>query len=389
MRRLLSTGKFLSFVLIMTAVLAVAMCAIPSKAVSARQIAIDKDLSRLKAPLLAQSTESPAPSNTEPSATPDAASPTPGDVSSPAASPSMEKTVDAGTAAQAEVDLKKVLTPIAPVIACLVLILIVTLVAVKSKQKPRCKRCGVSVIPGRIYCESCSNPQIIINAPRPDKAIPEPAERMPSEIQKKLRSGTQESFSSGSRERVSTLEQEKGGREKAAREKGGREKVGRERTAAPTPMRTGGVESAKSASDRGMTTKEIKTITAQAARESAAAEAAAREKQAVKKARPSGRVLAVVSIRKGANQGYRFNIYESNTQIYIGKDPSSDIVIAEDTDVSNVHAKIQIAEDTGFLIQVMDNTTGLFVNNERVTASGLKSGDVIRVGKTELTFARL
>lgn len=379
MRRLLSSGKFLSFVLIMTAVLAAAMCAIPSKAVSARQIAVDKDLSRLKAPLLAQSTESPAPSNTEPSAPPDAASPTPGDVSSPAASPSMEKTVDAATATQAEVDLKKVLTPIAPVIACLVIILIVTLVAVKSKQKPRCKRCGVSVIPGRIYCESCSNPQIIINAPRPDKAIPEPAERMPSEIQKKLRSGTQESFSSGSRERVSTLEQEKGGREKA----------GRERTAAPTPMRAGGAESAKSASDRGMTTKEIKTITAQAARESAAAEAAAREKQAVKKARPSGRVLAVVSIRKGANQGYRFNIYESNTQIYIGKDPSSDIVIAEDTDVSNVHAKIQIAEDTGFLIQVMDNTTGLFVNNERVTASGLKSGDVIRVGKTELTFARL
>lgn len=107
------------------------------------------------------------------------------------------------------------------------------------------------------------------------------------------------------------------------------------------------------------------------------------------KPRPSGRVIAVLTVRRGANQGYRLNFYETLRQITIGTDAECDMVIQEDEEVSARHSVITMSEDTSFLIHDMGNTSGLFVNGERVSKSGLKSGDVIRVGKTELTFARL
>ncbi len=113
------------------------------------------------------------------------------------------------------------------------------------------------------------------------------------------------------------------------------------------------------------------------------------ETAAKKKARPSGRVIAVITIRRGANQGHRFNFYESLVQITIGSDPDCDIIIEEDEEVSTRHAVISMGEGSSFLVHDMGNTSGLFVNNDRVKQSGLKSGDVIRMGKTELTFARL
>jgi|GEM_PF-2027405 len=108
-----------------------------------------------------------------------------------------------------------------------------------------------------------------------------------------------------------------------------------------------------------------------------------------KKARPSGRVIAVITIRRGANQGHRFNFYESIAQITIGSDPDCDIIIEEDEEVSARHAVISMGEGSSFYVHDMGNTSGLFVNSDRVKQSGLKSGDVIKMGKTELTFARL
>jgi hypothetical protein len=110
---------------------------------------------------------------------------------------------------------------------------------------------------------------------------------------------------------------------------------------------------------------------------------------AKKKVRPSGRVIAVITIRRGANQGHRFNFYESIAQITVGSDPDCDIVVEEDEEVSARHAVISMGEGSSFYVHDMGNTSGLFVNNDRVKQSGLKSGDVIKMGKTELTFARL
>jgi hypothetical protein len=108
-----------------------------------------------------------------------------------------------------------------------------------------------------------------------------------------------------------------------------------------------------------------------------------------KKIRPSGRVIAVITVRRGANPGYKFNFYETQNQVTLGNDPESDFVIEEDEEVSARHAVITMSEKDGFQVFDMGNTSGLFVNNEKVKQSGLKSGDVIKLGKTELTFARL
>lgn len=111
--------------------------------------------------------------------------------------------------------------------------------------------------------------------------------------------------------------------------------------------------------------------------------------QTKKKPRPSGRVIAVITVRRGNNQGHRYSFYETVRQMTFGSDPECDILIEDDEAISQRHAVISMAEDTSFLIHDMGDTSGLYVNNERVRQSSLKSGDVIRMGKTEFTFARL
>lgn len=160
----------------------------------------------------------------------------------------------------------------------------------------------------------------------------------------------------------------------------------REMVAIPEPV---AYEPRKKTLEKDISTKIIRKASIPSTKEQVVSETNHREEALRKKSRPSGRVIAVISIRKGANQGYRFNIYESLSQISIGKDPSSDIIIEDDPEISNVHAIISVSANSGFLINAIEDTAGIFVNNERVTRANLKSGDVIRLGKTELTFARL
>ena len=110
-----------------------------------------------------------------------------------------------------------------------------------------------------------------------------------------------------------------------------------------------------------------------------------------KKIRPSGRVIATITIRKGANAGYKFSFYDSQTQLSIGKAPECDLVLEDDDDkdISQRHAVISMADGSIFTIHDMSNSVGILVNSERVKKSSLKSGDVIKISKTELTFARL
>ncbi len=110
-----------------------------------------------------------------------------------------------------------------------------------------------------------------------------------------------------------------------------------------------------------------------------------------KKARPSGRVIATITVRKGVNAGYKYSFYESQLQMSIGRDPECDLVLEdeEDKEISNRHAVISMADGNIFTIHDMSSTVGIYVNSEQVKQSNLKSGDVIRISKTELTFARL
>jgi len=110
-----------------------------------------------------------------------------------------------------------------------------------------------------------------------------------------------------------------------------------------------------------------------------------------KKVRPSGRVIATITIRKGANPGYKFSFYDSQVQMSIGRDPECDLVLEDEDDreISDRHAVVSMADGNIFTIHDMSNSVGMMVNGEKTRQSRLKSGDVIKISKTELTFARL
>ena len=76
---------------------------------------------------------------------------------------------------------------------------------------------------------------------------------------------------------------------------------------------------------------------------------------------------------------------ETEKNIYIGRGAANGISIKDDPLVSRKHA---IIEKTGecYIIKDLGSINGTYVNNNPVPADGvvLKSGDVIRVGKTKL-----
>lgn len=62
-------------------------------------------------------------------------------------------------------------------------------------------------------------------------------------------------------------------------------------------------------------------------------------------------------------------------------------VCVTDVGVSAKHARIE-RRDEGFFIRDLASSTGTFVNNKKLAGSQrLKTGDRIKIGKTEWTFA--
>lgn len=71
----------------------------------------------------------------------------------------------------------------------------------------------------------------------------------------------------------------------------------------------------------------------------------------------------------------------------IGRDPSNQLVVKDDTYASRHHAWITY-EDGDFWIEDLGSTNGTLLNGHPVIKrQQLSSGDKIRVGHTELTFA--
>ena len=86
-----------------------------------------------------------------------------------------------------------------------------------------------------------------------------------------------------------------------------------------------------------------------------------------------------LAIKKGPNPGKTFDL----TQIVaiIGRDASADIAVS-DVEVSRQHARLS-ATESGFTIEDLASTNGVFVNGVRLTApTEIKVGDVIGIGQT-------
>lgn len=75
-----------------------------------------------------------------------------------------------------------------------------------------------------------------------------------------------------------------------------------------------------------------------------------------------------------------------NRKVKIGRDPSNQVVIPDDTFTSRHHAWISY-EESYFWLEDLGSTNGTLLNGHPVVKRQvLSAGDKIRVGHTELTF---
>ena len=95
---------------------------------------------------------------------------------------------------------------------------------------------------------------------------------------------------------------------------------------------------------------------------------------------PSGSALLIV--RRGPNAGARFLLDADVTTV--GRHPEADIFL-DDVTVSRRHVEFR---RTARSFEVVDtgSLNGTYVNNDRVDAVELKSGNEVQIGKFRLTF---
>jgi pSer/pThr/pTyr-binding forkhead associated (FHA) protein len=80
-------------------------------------------------------------------------------------------------------------------------------------------------------------------------------------------------------------------------------------------------------------------------------------------------------------------IAADSTALWIGRSPSSDVHLEWDSEVSSLHAQVEVVRDECTLIDEGLSRNGSFVNGERISGRRLlRDGDTIRVGQTLLLF---
>ena len=91
---------------------------------------------------------------------------------------------------------------------------------------------------------------------------------------------------------------------------------------------------------------------------------------------------ASLQLRRGQAQPQRVELRGTVTTIGRGR---HNHMVVEDSLVSRRHCQIH-REDGGFFIEDLGSTNGTFVNGQRIHRHVLRSGDVIKLGQTELIF---
>jgi hypothetical protein len=82
---------------------------------------------------------------------------------------------------------------------------------------------------------------------------------------------------------------------------------------------------------------------------------------------------------------YMGQVFPLGGEATIGRDPGTEVPLAEDTTVSRRHARIR-ASDGGYRLEDLGSSNGTFVNGGRVTEAPLRPGDEVSIGGTRFRF---
>jgi pSer/pThr/pTyr-binding forkhead associated (FHA) protein len=82
-----------------------------------------------------------------------------------------------------------------------------------------------------------------------------------------------------------------------------------------------------------------------------------------------------------------FSFDPGSHQLTVGREPSSDLVLDWDGQVSRLHARLERAGDDWTVVDDGLSRNGTFVNGERLSGRRpLRDGDTVRFGTTTMTF---
>jgi pSer/pThr/pTyr-binding forkhead associated (FHA) protein len=91
--------------------------------------------------------------------------------------------------------------------------------------------------------------------------------------------------------------------------------------------------------------------------------------------------------RDGDGRDQVFSFDPGSPQLTVGRDPSSDLVLNWDGQVSRLHARLERAGDDWTVVDDGLSRNGTFLNGERLSGRRpLRDGDTVRFGTTTMTF---
>jgi hypothetical protein len=95
-------------------------------------------------------------------------------------------------------------------------------------------------------------------------------------------------------------------------------------------------------------------------------------------------VVAELVVVKGSHRGAFVQLHHA--ALTIGRSRSTQLCLEQDTKVSGEHAKISPLGGNRFIIEDLGSTNGTFVNEERIEQCPLRSGDLVKIGRSLLIF---
>lgn len=93
--------------------------------------------------------------------------------------------------------------------------------------------------------------------------------------------------------------------------------------------------------------------------------------------------MTLVEVRSDSGKTKSHKI--KGTRTVIGRSGSASTLI-DDPYVSRSHAKVKVSSKNVPFVVDMGSNKGTKLNGENITKAPLKPGDIIKVGKTQLTF---